>query len=61
MGRHRRAMDVTKVRLPPELVTRLDDLGAERDRSRSYLIRKAVEEYLERNQTGDDLAAAVTP
>lgn len=52
-------MDVTKVRLPTELVERLDDLGAERDRSRSYLIRKAVEEYLARHPAGDGREAEV--
>lgn len=46
-------MEVTKVRLPAELVERLDGMAVEWDRTRSYLIRKAVEEFAARNPAGE--------
>lgn len=50
-ARHRGPMEVTKIRLPAERVAELDRLGQTMDRTRSYLIRKAVEEYLARHDT----------
>jgi predicted transcriptional regulator len=43
-------MEVTKVRLPADDLAALDELGTDRERSRSYLIRKAVQEYLARHR-----------
>ena len=39
---------VVSVRLDNELVGQLDELAAEMDRSRSYLIAEAVREFVER-------------
>lgn len=46
---HDAAMVNTTVRLAPAAIEALDRIGAERERTRNYLIRKAVEEYLARN------------
>jgi len=35
------------VRLPEELVSQLDEVAGTTDRSKSYLIKKAIEQYLE--------------
>ena len=35
------------VRLPEELERRLDELAAQTGRSRSYYVRRAIEEFLE--------------
>ena len=35
------------LRLPNEVVSQLDDIAANIDRSKSYLIKKAIEQYLE--------------
>lgn len=40
-------MGVTSVRLKPEIETSLTNLSKELDRSKSYLINKAVKEFLE--------------
>ncbi len=37
----------TSVRLPENIAKKLDGLAKTLDRSKTYLIRKAVEEYLE--------------
>lgn len=49
--RQRPLMETTTVRLPAERIQALDQLGARLDRSRNYLIRKAVEAYLEDHAT----------
>ncbi len=41
-------MGITSVRLKPEIETPLENLSIELDRSKSYLINKALEEFLER-------------
>jgi predicted transcriptional regulator len=41
-------MGITSVRLKPEIETPLADLSKELDRSKSYLINKAIEEFLDR-------------
>lgn len=38
------------VRLSQEHIDELDRLGVDLDRSRSYLVRKAVQEFLERHR-----------
>jgi len=35
------------VRLPDEMATELEEIARETDRSKSYLIQKAIEAYLE--------------
>jgi RHH-type rel operon transcriptional repressor/antitoxin RelB len=35
------------LRLPEEIVTQLDDIANSIDRSKSFLIKKAIEQYLE--------------
>lgn len=35
------------LRLPEDIVTQLDDVAENIDRSKSYLIKKAIEQYLE--------------
>ena len=35
------------LRLPDEVVSQLDDIATNIDRSKSYLIKKAIEQYLE--------------
>lgn len=44
---------VTSVRLTAEQTEALDAIGARDDRSRSWLIRKAVDEYIERHREGE--------
>lgn len=44
-------MSVTSVRLKPEIETLLVDLSKELERSKSYLINKAVKEFLESRAT----------
>ena len=44
----RRAL--TGVRMRPELVARVDELARSMDRSRNWLIGKAVEEFVEREK-----------
>jgi RHH-type rel operon transcriptional repressor/antitoxin RelB len=39
--------EVLTIRLPDELSNELDELARVLDRSKSYLLRKAIEEYLE--------------
>ena len=39
---------VVSVRLPADIIGQLDELAGEMDRTRSYLIAKAVREYVER-------------
>jgi predicted transcriptional regulator len=41
-------MGITSVRLKPEIEAPLADLSKELDRSKSYLINKAIEEFLDR-------------
>ena len=41
-------MGITSVRLKPEIETPLEDLSKELDRSKSYLINKALKEFLDR-------------
>jgi len=41
-------MGITSVRLKPEIETPLEDLSKELDRSKSYLINKAIKEFLDR-------------
>ena len=41
-------MSITSVRLKPEIETPLEDLSKELDRSKSYLINQAIQEFLER-------------
>ncbi len=41
---------VTSVRLTAEQTEALDAIGKRDDRSRSWLIRKAVDEYIERHR-----------
>jgi predicted transcriptional regulator len=41
-------MGITSVRLKPEIETPLEDLSKELDRSKSYLINQAIQEFLER-------------
>lgn len=41
-------MSITSVRLKSEIETPLENLSKELDRSKSYLINKAVKEFLER-------------
>ncbi len=43
-------MTTISVRLPDELNHRLDDLATEMDRKKSYIIRKALEEFLEEKE-----------
>tara|TARA_R110002095_G_scaffold171206_3_gene148768 strand:- start:70 stop:312 length:243 start_codon:yes stop_codon:yes gene_type:complete len=45
-----KAMTTISVRLPDELNHRLDDLATEMDRKKSYIIRKALEEFLEEKE-----------
>ena len=40
---------VTSVRLSEEQAKALDRIGRREDRSRSWLIRRAVDEFIERN------------
>jgi hypothetical protein len=42
-------MIVTGVRLPSDVVRRLDQLAGNDKGGRSYLIRRAIDEFLERN------------
>ena len=41
-------MGITSVRLKPETETSLEDLSKQLDRSKSYLINKAIKEFLDR-------------
>lgn len=41
-------MGITSVRLKPEIETPLENLSKELDRSKSYLINRAIKEFLER-------------
>lgn len=41
-------MGITSVRLRPEIETPLEDLSKALDRSKSYLINKALKEFLDR-------------
>ena len=41
-------MGITSVRLKPEIETPLEDLSKQLDRSKSYLINKAIKEFLDR-------------
>ena len=55
-------MGITSIRLTPEVESPLEDLSKELDRSKSYLINKAIQEFLERRanekqQWKDTLAA----
>ena len=43
-------MPMTSVRMPDELCHRLDTLGEQEQRSRGWLIKDAVSEYLERKE-----------
>ncbi len=43
-------MGITSVRLKPEIEIPLEDLSKELDRSKSYLINKAVQELLDRRK-----------
>jgi len=43
-------MPMTSVRMPDELCQRLDSLGEQEQRSRGWLIKDAVSEYLERKE-----------
>jgi len=43
-------MPMTSVRMPDELCQRLDNLGEQEQRSRGWLIKDAVSEYLERKE-----------
>jgi metal-responsive CopG/Arc/MetJ family transcriptional regulator len=43
----------TLVDIPEPELRALDELGARRSASRAKLIREAVRDYLERNQSGD--------
>ena len=42
-------MGITSVRLKPEIETPLENLSKELDRSKSYLINQAIQEFLERH------------
>ena len=44
-------MSITSVRLKPEIEIPLTDLSKELDRSKSYIINKAVKEFLDRRAT----------
>ena len=41
-------MDVTSVRLQPEIENPLENLSKKLDRSKNYLINQAIKEFLER-------------
>jgi len=41
-------MGITSVRLKPEIETPLEDLSKQLDRSKSYLINRAIQEFLDR-------------
>ncbi len=42
-------MGITSVRLKPEIETPLEQLSKQLDRSKSYLINKAIKEFLDRS------------
>ena len=48
-------MGITSVRLKPEIETPLENLAKQLDRSKSYLINKAIKEYLDRRNKEEAL------
>lgn len=42
----------TSIRLTDEQAKALDEIGKREDRSRSWLIRKAIDEFIERHRKG---------
>jgi metal-responsive CopG/Arc/MetJ family transcriptional regulator len=46
-GRQRERLVVTAVTMEPRLIARIDALAARERRSRSFMVREAVERYLQ--------------
>lgn len=45
--------NITSVRLTEEQAKALDEIGKREDRSRSWLIRKAIDEFIERHRKAE--------
>ncbi len=51
------AKTVTSVRLSDEQTQALDAIGVREDRSRSWLISRAIDEYIARHRAGEETQA----